>query len=144
MNVACIFLGISVKWSEEGNINSTREISSGDCTTWGNIKDLFLPSSLAADSHAEHESLFYISASAFIFLLCNVSSVFHIINEQLVTTSPLCRDLMWHCRALTPPASSEHLVPWPVARRDYRSTLFPSAALSPLAATISYTDTEFI
>lgn len=144
MNLACIFLRISVKWSEEGNINSTREISSGDCTTQGNIKDLFLPSSLAEDSHAELESFFYISASAFIFLLRNVSLVFHIINEQLVTTSPLCRHLMCHCRALAPPASTERLVPWPVACRDYRSTLFPSAALSPLAATISYTDTEFI
>lgn len=47
MILACILQGIFVKWSEEETINSAREISNSDCTTQGNIKDLFLPSSLA-------------------------------------------------------------------------------------------------
>lgn len=47
MILACTFQGIFMKWSEEETINSAREISNSDCTTQGNIKDLFLPNSLA-------------------------------------------------------------------------------------------------
>jgi len=41
------FPGDFMKWSEEETINSAWDISNSDCTTQGNIKDLFLPSSLA-------------------------------------------------------------------------------------------------
>lgn len=94
MILACIFQGIFMTLSEEETINSAREFSNSDCTTQDNIKVLFLPNSLAKTAMWNLKTSSTSLSRLSFFILCSVSSVFGIINEQPVTTPPLGRALM--------------------------------------------------